>query len=481
MRISRNGLNFLKKHEGCVLYAYQNYLKKSSKWDVPTIGYGYTVGVKMGKWHLNSNGTRRCSDSTKITQQQAEDTLMLKIANYENVVRRYFKGYVLTQGMYDALCSLAWNCGSFNSSLVAAIKKDPYSKVTQTLFWNHRIGAADVLKRRRREEWALFVSGGPAERISGPVSGRPTNGGGRDERATFTGTYQGDTSYGEAGSSSNTQRSGGYTIEIPDGDYTNNDENAWDGGEVIQEVAFEGYATDDEDEYEEQEQTETQTTEEEANEDPTKAALDKLINSQCGSISIPGLDPDTILQKLAEKSPQIKSVLGTSQKLLDEIAIKKDLIKAKYDENNDDDNTVMQNLLATLDSEIDTVKKEMEETVKRFIEDNRQIVMTKINVIKMSYKSIKEGVDELMSTVTSSATSIALPAHIGAGTPNPAKSVAEFVTIKHQLKSQLSPIMSNAITLLTAAQDIMFSIPSPITTAIDAIATVQKAIDAIPG
>ena len=470
MRISQNGINFIKKHEGCILYAYQNFLKKSNKWDIPTIGYGWTVGVKMGQWHLNSKGNRRCSDTNKITQQQAEQTLVNQVYKFENVVRRYFKGCTLTQGMYDALCSLAWNCGSFNNNLVAAIKANPLSKTTENLFKNHRIGAASVLAKRRISEWELFTSGGKSEELSGPVSGSPFGGSSNDTLATFDGTYNGDINSGDGSSDSDNNT------------YINYDEDDWDGGEEIEEnTAFEGYEDSGSSGDADASGGGEADSSEETTEDPTTAALDSLMESQCSGVNIPGLDIDTILQNFVEKSPQMKSILGATQELLDKIEEKKAEIQAKYDENDEDDATEMKVMLDMLKEETNNIIEQQKKVVDDFIKENKQMVQNKINIIKVSFKSIQDGTTELMSTISSAMTSISLPSFIGTGSPNPARPVADFITIKHQLKAQLSPIITSAVTLLSAAQDIMFSVPAPVTSAINMISTVQSTIDTIPG
>ena len=62
MKISQNGIDLIKKYEGCHLTAYKC---PSNVW---TIGYGHVIGVTEGM---------------TITQQQAEDFLREDLNRYE--------------------------------------------------------------------------------------------------------------------------------------------------------------------------------------------------------------------------------------------------------------------------------------------------------------------------------------------------------------------------------------------------------------
>jgi lysozyme len=89
MKTSQQGVNLIKKFEGCRLEAY---LCPAS---VPTIGYGHTRGVTMGQ---------------KITQKQAEEFLCADLATFEAQVERMAPN--LSQGQFDALVSFAYNLGA---------------------------------------------------------------------------------------------------------------------------------------------------------------------------------------------------------------------------------------------------------------------------------------------------------------------------------------------------------------------------------
>lgn len=92
IKVSQNGLSLIKEFEGCRLTAY-----KPVPWEqMYTIGWGY-YGVTAG---------------TTWTQAQADSQLEIDINNkYAPMVDAYVKGKA-NQNEFDALVSLAYNCGN---------------------------------------------------------------------------------------------------------------------------------------------------------------------------------------------------------------------------------------------------------------------------------------------------------------------------------------------------------------------------------
>lgn len=88
MRSSDILINQLKVFEGCKLKAYRD------TGNVPTIGIGHTLGVKMGQ---------------VITMAQAESLCRTDIQEMEHYVNAL--GINLTQGQYDSLVDFVYNCG----------------------------------------------------------------------------------------------------------------------------------------------------------------------------------------------------------------------------------------------------------------------------------------------------------------------------------------------------------------------------------
>lgn len=139
MNISKNGIDLIKKFEGCRLTAYK------CPSGVYTIGYGHTSGVKKGQ---------------RITQRQAEAYLREDVAKFENGVNKYVSA-PLNQNQFDALVSFSFNCGltAFkNSTLRKKLNAKDYEGAGKELLrWNKAGGVVlDGLKRRRNAEKALF-------------------------------------------------------------------------------------------------------------------------------------------------------------------------------------------------------------------------------------------------------------------------------------------------------------------------------------
>lgn len=95
MKVSPQGIAFIKKHESCKLKAY----KVGS--DRPTIGWGNTfyedgTPVKLGD---------------KITQERADKLFLIKLGEFEKDVNNLLK-VTVSQNQFDTLVSFAYNVGS---------------------------------------------------------------------------------------------------------------------------------------------------------------------------------------------------------------------------------------------------------------------------------------------------------------------------------------------------------------------------------
>lgn len=137
MKISQNGIDLIKKHEGCELEAY---LCPSNVW---TIGYGHIIGVTEGM---------------TITQQQAEDFLREDLERYERYVSNNVP-FDMTQDMFDALVSFTYNCGAGN--LKTLIKDRTAEQVADAILLYNKGGGVVLqgLVKRRKDEQALFLRG----------------------------------------------------------------------------------------------------------------------------------------------------------------------------------------------------------------------------------------------------------------------------------------------------------------------------------
>lgn len=134
MNVSDNGLDIIKRYEGCRLKAYKD---PAGIW---TIGYGHTNGVVEGM---------------RISQQQADDFLyedVQKVVSFLNS-----KGREWTQNEFDALISFGYNCGVGNLN---KLMKDRTPEQIGAKMLEYRYAGGKILKgleRRRKDEQALFL------------------------------------------------------------------------------------------------------------------------------------------------------------------------------------------------------------------------------------------------------------------------------------------------------------------------------------
>ncbi|PHM28050.1 lysozyme [Xenorhabdus budapestensis] len=144
MEISENGINKIKSHEGLRLKAYPDPATGAEPW---TIGYGHTKGVVPGQ---------------VITKQQAEAFLREDLNPIYAVLRQFVK-VPLTQGQFDALCSLIFNVGIGNfihSTLLKKLNHGNYQEAAQEfLKWDKVDGnQLPALLARRKSEQEMFLS-----------------------------------------------------------------------------------------------------------------------------------------------------------------------------------------------------------------------------------------------------------------------------------------------------------------------------------
>ena len=149
MNISDEGVRLIKSFEGyhkklangdCT--AYQTYLG-GGKYDVPTLGYGCTVGITMGMiW----------------TEAQATEALMKEVSKHEGYVTQYVT-VPMNQNEFDALVSFSYNCGPGNlKKLVARLNKGDRTGTAKAflLYVKAQGRTLPGLVSRRTRESALF-------------------------------------------------------------------------------------------------------------------------------------------------------------------------------------------------------------------------------------------------------------------------------------------------------------------------------------
>ena len=142
MKTSQNGINFIKRHEGLRLKAYQD---SAGVW---TIGYGSTGGVREGD---------------TINEAQAETLLKVDLQTAEKEVNRH--RLPLNQNQFDALVSFTFNVGAGafrNSTLLRRIKENVNHPDIPNQFkrWVNAGGKRlDGLVKRRRQEADIYTKG----------------------------------------------------------------------------------------------------------------------------------------------------------------------------------------------------------------------------------------------------------------------------------------------------------------------------------
>ena len=136
IKISQNGLNLIKEFEGCRLTAY-----KPVPWEqMYTIGWGH-YGVTA---------------DTTWTQSQADSQLEIDINNkYAPMVDAYVKGKA-NQNEFDALVSLAYNCGNVFIADGWAEFSHAYVASMSPKYRNAGGQVLQGLVRRRQAELDLF-------------------------------------------------------------------------------------------------------------------------------------------------------------------------------------------------------------------------------------------------------------------------------------------------------------------------------------
>ena len=143
MKISNIGINLISEYEGCKLKAYR------CPAGVLTIGVGHTGADVV--------------EGMTITQAQSNELLRRDLSRFESGV----DGAVhvpLTQNMFDALVSFAFNVGlgAFQkSTLLEKLNAEDYLGASDQLLVWHKVGGklSKGLQRRRMAERQLFLTG----------------------------------------------------------------------------------------------------------------------------------------------------------------------------------------------------------------------------------------------------------------------------------------------------------------------------------
>ena len=139
--ISQEGIELIKKFEGCKL---ESYKCAAGVW---TIGYGSTKGI---------------SENMQISQERADMLLLEDVEVFEEAVNNLVE-VDLEQNQFDALISWTFNLGPTNlknSTLLKVLNNKDYDGVpAQIKRWNKAGGKVLQGLIRRREAEALLFEG----------------------------------------------------------------------------------------------------------------------------------------------------------------------------------------------------------------------------------------------------------------------------------------------------------------------------------
>ena len=145
MRTNDEGIEIIKKYEGCSLRCYLDPI------GIPTIGYGSIWGLDHSRLSRNHRD---------ITQDEAEYLLKRELRQTENAVARLVT-QPLTVNQFSAVCCLVYNVGSgkFKSSTIRMkLNRKDFTGAANE-FWKWRRAGGKILRglvRRRKDEEILF-------------------------------------------------------------------------------------------------------------------------------------------------------------------------------------------------------------------------------------------------------------------------------------------------------------------------------------
>lgn len=148
MRITRKGIDLIKKYEG---FSKIPYVCPAG---VPTIGYGNT---------FYTDGKKVTMADKPITEAQAEQLLVVLVDSFADKVTKLLKQQ-LNENQFNAVLCFAYNVGTgalAKSTLLKKINANPNDKTIRDEFlkWNKAGGKVlNGLVKRRLEESDLYFT-----------------------------------------------------------------------------------------------------------------------------------------------------------------------------------------------------------------------------------------------------------------------------------------------------------------------------------
>lgn len=167
-----------------------------------------------------------------------------------------------------------------------------------------------------------------------------------------------------------------------------------------------------------------------------------IVELTSGGPEIPGLDFDTIVDGIAENTPEYKKMLDSAKTPEDRKEIKEGLITY------------------------------LESTGKATINQS-------IGIIKSSYSVIVDGVENLTESISTMAALFLLPAALPAA-PNPAYSLMQGKQAIGTLSTACNGLLQTFLFLLQAAVSLVFEIPTMLTALLQLLLNLKTVISLIP-
>lgn len=173
MQLSNAGAADITLHEGVILKYYLDAVK------VPTIGIGFTWGsVAFRKWWAANRPGQTFGPGATMTRQECTDCLRMVIEDEYGAALNNFLGKEVPQNVFDAACSVLFNCGTgaLKWKWAQALKKGDYTRsaaLLRTTAVTAKGKRLQGLVNRRADEAKLLESGIYAS-LGGPLPSEPT-------------------------------------------------------------------------------------------------------------------------------------------------------------------------------------------------------------------------------------------------------------------------------------------------------------------
>ena len=161
-KISPEGRAFIEKWEECVLYVYDDKVRKrhiNGKLSYPEWDGTEAIGtLTIGYGHTDAAGYPKIKQGLKITKEQADEILGDDLQPCEADVKRLVK-VSLGQHQFDALVSFTFNCGAGNlKKLIVRLNEGNYDDIPRRLmqFVSSKGERMQGLVNRRNGESTLW-------------------------------------------------------------------------------------------------------------------------------------------------------------------------------------------------------------------------------------------------------------------------------------------------------------------------------------